>query len=96
MPRECRPVKDLRLFFKIGVLVLRLHCSGPSCPALRQTIARKLRSGTVGHNSFQTDFRIAFGGFKRSGIGREGGVEGLYPFLETKTVVLDGRPASLV
>lgn len=59
-------------------------------------IARKLRSGTVGHNSFQTDFRIAFGGFKQSGIGREGGVEGLFPFLETKTVILDDRPTSLV
>ena len=51
--------------------------------------ARRLRSGTVGHNSFRTDFGIAFGGFKQSGIGREGGTEGLLPFLETKTVILD-------
>ena len=35
----------------------------------------------------------AFGGFKPSGIGREGGAEGLLPFLETKTVILEGRPA---
>jgi aldehyde dehydrogenase (NAD+) len=55
--------------------------------------ARELRSGTVGHNSFRTDFNIAFGGFKQSGMGREGGVEGLYPFLETKTVLLDAKPA---
>ena len=55
--------------------------------------ARELRSGTVGHNSFRTDFNIAFGGFKQSGIGREGGVEGLVPFLETKTVILDAKPA---
>ena len=55
--------------------------------------ARRLRSGTVGHNSFRTDFGIAFGGFKQSGIGREGGTEGLFPFLETKTVILDSRPA---
>jgi acyl-CoA reductase-like NAD-dependent aldehyde dehydrogenase len=55
--------------------------------------ARELRSGTVGHNSFRTDFSIAFGGFKQSGIGREGGIEGLYPFLETKTVILDEEPA---
>ncbi len=54
--------------------------------------ARCLRSGTVGHNSWRTDFGIAFGGFKQSGIGREGGVEGLLPFLESKTVILDGRP----
>jgi acyl-CoA reductase-like NAD-dependent aldehyde dehydrogenase len=26
-------------------------------------------------------------------IGREGGTEGLHPFLETKTVILDGPPA---
>ena len=55
--------------------------------------ARELRSGTVGHNCFRTDFDIAFGGFKQSGIGREGGVEGLHPFLETKTVLLDEKPA---
>jgi acyl-CoA reductase-like NAD-dependent aldehyde dehydrogenase len=55
--------------------------------------ARQLRSGTVGHNSFRTDFSIAFGGFKQSGIGREGSTEGLLPFLETKTVILDAMPA---
>ncbi len=55
-------------------------------------VARELRSGTVGHNAFRTDFGMAFGGFKQSGIGREGGKEGLLPFLETKTVILEGRP----
>ncbi|HVX23712.1 MAG TPA: aldehyde dehydrogenase [Acidimicrobiales bacterium] len=57
-------------------------------------VARRLRSGTVGHNAFRTDFSIAFGGFKQSGIGREGGTEGLLPFLETKTVILDGPPSA--
>ncbi len=52
-------------------------------------VARQLRSGTVGHNASRTDFSIAFGGFKQSGLGREGGVEGLLPFLEAKTIVLD-------
>ena len=56
-------------------------------------VAAQLRSGTVGHNAFRTDFGMAFGGFKQSGIGREGGKEGLMPFLETKTVILDGKPA---
>ena len=55
-------------------------------------VAARLRSGTVGHNAFRTDFGIAFGGFKQSGIGREGGKEGLVHFLETKTVILEGRP----
>ncbi len=57
-------------------------------------VAGRLRSGTVGHNSFRTDFAIAFGGFKQSGIGREGGTEGLLPFLEAKTVILEERPSS--
>ena len=56
-------------------------------------VARQLRAGTVGHNVFASDFGIAFGGFKQSGLGREGGTEGLLPFLETKTVILDGPPA---
>jgi acyl-CoA reductase-like NAD-dependent aldehyde dehydrogenase len=56
-------------------------------------VAGELRAGTVGHNAFRTDFGMAFGGFKQSGLGREGGEEGLRPYLETKTVILDGRPA---
>ncbi|WP_028221440.1 aldehyde dehydrogenase [Paraburkholderia oxyphila] len=54
-------------------------------------VARRLRAGTVGHNASRTDFSIGFGGFKQSGIGREGGTEGLDAFLESKTVVLDQR-----
>jgi len=57
-------------------------------------VAGQLRSGTVGHNAFRTDFGIAFGGFKQSGIGREGGSEGLLPFLESKTVILEDTPAA--
>jgi aldehyde dehydrogenase (NAD+) len=57
-----------------------------------RAVASELRSGTVGHNNFRTDFGMAFGGFKQSGIGREGGKEGLLPFLETKTVILEGTP----
>jgi aldehyde dehydrogenase (NAD+) len=56
-------------------------------------VAGQLRAGTVGHNAFRTDFGMAFGGFKQSGIGREGGKEGLLPFLETKTVILEGTPS---
>jgi acyl-CoA reductase-like NAD-dependent aldehyde dehydrogenase len=56
-------------------------------------VAGQLRSGTVGHNAFRSDFRMAFGGFKQSGMGREGGREGLLPFLETKAVILEERPS---
>ena len=42
-------------------------------------VARRLRSGTVGHNAFRTDFGVAFGGFKQSGIGREGARKDSFP-----------------
>ncbi|MEW6272193.1 MAG: aldehyde dehydrogenase [Thermodesulfobacteriota bacterium] len=61
-------------------------------PERAYAVGRRIRAGTVGHNAFKTDFTIAFGGFKQSGIGREGGTEGLHPFLEAKTVILD-QPA---
>jgi aldehyde dehydrogenase (NAD+) len=57
--------------------------------------ARGLRSGTVGHNGAKGDLTIGFGGFKQSGIGREGGVNGLLPYLESKTVLLEGEPSHL-
>jgi aldehyde dehydrogenase (NAD+) len=58
-------------------------------PERAMQVARQLRSGTVGHNASRYDFSIGFGGFKQSGIGREGGTGGLEAFLESKTVVLD-------
>jgi aldehyde dehydrogenase (NAD+) len=58
------------------------------------SVARRLRAGTVGHNGFRLDFGIAFGGFKQSGVGREGGREGFGEYLETKTVLLDEDPGS--
>ena len=58
-------------------------------------VARQLRSGNVGHNAARYNFNVAFGGFKQSGIGREGGREGLLPYLESKTVLLDAEPNSL-
>ncbi|MEU6646336.1 aldehyde dehydrogenase [Saccharomonospora sp. NPDC046836] len=51
-------------------------------------VARQLRSGTVGHNAQRADFGIGFGGMKKSGIGREGGRQGLLHYLESKTVVV--------
>ena len=60
-------------------------------PERAYAVGRRIRAGTVGHNSFKTDFSIAFGGFKQSGIGREGGTEGMYPYLESKTMILDQK-----
>jgi len=57
-------------------------------------MARQIRTGTIGHNGPLTDFSIGFGGYKQSGIGREGGREGLLPYLEAKTVLLSGALAT--
>jgi aldehyde dehydrogenase (NAD+) len=54
--------------------------------------ARQIRSGTVGHNALRPELSLAFGGFKQSGVGREGGAEGLRSYLETKVIVLEGLP----
>lgn len=56
-------------------------------------IARRIRTGAVGQNGMRMDFGLPFGGFKQSGIGREGGVEGLLGYLEIKTILLDGAPS---
>ena len=51
-----------------------------------------LALGTVGHNAMRTDFGVSLGGYKQSGIGREGVHEGLTHFLEVKFMVLEGQP----
>ncbi len=56
-------------------------------------VARRVRTGVISQNGMRADFNLPFGGFKMSGIGREGGEEGLMAYLETKTVLLDGAPA---
>jgi acyl-CoA reductase-like NAD-dependent aldehyde dehydrogenase len=56
-------------------------------------IARRIRTGTMGHNGLTADFGIAFGGFKSSGVGREGGLEGLLSFLESKTILPQEMPS---
>jgi acyl-CoA reductase-like NAD-dependent aldehyde dehydrogenase len=58
-------------------------------------IARRIRSGAVGQNGLRMDFGLPYGGFKQSGIGREGGAEGLAAYLETKTILLDAAPKAL-
>ena len=59
-------------------------------------VARRVRTGNVGQNGMRTDFGLPFGGYKQSGIGREGGAQGLMHYLETKTIMLDAAPAEPV
>jgi len=49
-------------------------------------LARRVRSGSVTVNGLIVDPKMPFGGFKQSGLGREGGIEGLDLYFETKTV----------
>lgn len=42
----------------------------------------------MGHNLHRMDFGVSFGGFKQSGLGREGGHHGLRNFLEAKAIML--------
>jgi acyl-CoA reductase-like NAD-dependent aldehyde dehydrogenase len=58
-------------------------------------VGRAVRSGNFGQNGLRADFSLPFGGFKQSGVGREGGPEGLMAYLETKTLLLDALPGHL-
>ncbi len=53
-------------------------------------IARRVRSGNVSVNGLALSPAIPFGGYKQSGVGKEGGIEGLEAYLETKAVYLLG------
>ena len=55
-------------------------------PARRERVAAKLRFGHVGVNTGTGPTPEApFGGMKQSGLGREGGDEGLLEFVELQT-----------
>lgn len=53
-----------------------------------ERIARRVRTGNVSVNGLQIEPFVPFGGYKQSGLGREGGPEGLELFLETKAIYL--------
>ncbi len=50
-------------------------------------IAQRLEAGNVGLNTAQRNMEAPFGGFKMSGIGRDGGVFGLHAYTEMQTIV---------
>ena len=52
-------------------------------------VAHAIRAGTVWINSYdQFDAAVPFGGFKQSGVGREGGEYGLRNYCSVKTVMV--------
>ena len=51
-----------------------------------RAVARKLKAGNVQVNKGRGSNDAPFGGFKQSGLGREGGVYGLEEFLEIKAI----------
>jgi aldehyde dehydrogenase (NAD+) len=54
-----------------------------------EALARRIRTGVVAINSpGAMDFGAPFGGFKRSGIGRECGPEGIEPYTEYQSIIL--------
>ncbi|MCW2350838.1 MULTISPECIES: aldehyde dehydrogenase [unclassified Sphingobium] len=52
-------------------------------------VARRIRTGGIGQNGLKVDWGLPFGGYKQSGIGREGGVDGLMAYLEIKAMYMD-------
>jgi len=58
-------------------------------------IARRIRTGTATVNGWRWDFNCPFGGFKESGLGREGGPEGLEAYCEYQTISLPAPLAEL-
>ncbi len=60
-----------------------------------ERIARRLRVGTLGINGGNyLAGTMPFGGYKQSGIGREGGIEGFEEYLETKAVAFRSGDAA--
>ncbi|MEV0084366.1 aldehyde dehydrogenase family protein [Saccharopolyspora sp. NPDC050642] len=51
-------------------------------------VAKRIRTGTVGINGFQVEPHLPFGGYKQSGLGREGGRSAFEAYTELKTVLL--------
>ncbi|MEY2423985.1 MAG: aldehyde dehydrogenase [Acidimicrobiaceae bacterium] len=53
-------------------------------------VAKQLRSGNVGINTAQRNHEAPFGGFKLSGVGRDGGVFGLHAYSELQSIIWPG------
>jgi aldehyde dehydrogenase (NAD+) len=73
---------------------LGAHVQGADIAAAR-AVALRIRSGQVHINNPPWSPEAPFGGYKRSGNGREYGVEGLEEYLETKAILGYGEGPAL-
>ena len=51
-------------------------------------VTKAIRAGTVGINGYQLEPNSPFGGYRQSGMGREGGRAAVESYTELKTVLL--------
>jgi aldehyde dehydrogenase (NAD+) len=56
---------------------------------------RGVRAGWTSQSALRGDPSMPFGGFKQSGIGREMGTAGIHPYVEVKSILLNGVPSHL-
>jgi aldehyde dehydrogenase (NAD+) len=53
-------------------------------------MSERLQAGTVWVNTYRAvSYMSPFGGYKRSGLGRESGQDAIYEYLQTKSVWLN-------
>ena len=70
---------DIRFGLAAGVWTKSLHRA--------MLMSEKLRAGTVWINNYRsTSYMTPFGGYKDSGLGREGGFESVKEYMEMKSV----------
>lgn len=70
---------DIRFGLAAGVWTQSLHRA--------MMMSERLKAGTIWINNYRsTSFTTPFGGYKHSGVGREGGIESVKEYMETKSV----------
>ena len=74
-----RIANDIRFGLAAGVWTTSLHRA--------MLLSERLKAGTVWINNYRsTSYTTPFGGYKHSGVGREGGIEAVKEYMEAKSV----------